>query len=563
MAQIDPNIPLQAKSPVPLENPIDMVGKALQLKQLAQQGQRTGLENQMLGTQIANQQAMQSALRDPSLRNPDGTIDTNKLMGAAPGPQTFQAAGEIAKAQGEAANTTKTNQAAAFERNDKLLAGVGSLAYAAPTGTAADVKNIHDYIDQQTQQGLLTQQEAQIAHQRVPNDPKALPDFFKKAAAARATGILSMAGINGKIITDNGQVIQIGGAPGMQGGTPAPAPGQPAPASGAAPAGQPPPLVPPTGPGVKVLYTAPKQVMPDSVSKMLAHIPGATDPNTGMWNLTDPNVIKAIDAKLTWHAPAMTQIMLQKPDASGAFGGMTKDQLISIGDIMAKQGFGAARLGSGPLATKIGMVAWATWIQDQASKNGGVIPDPNVMGAVYHADKGSLAQATKTYDMIRGFEGTMLKNYNQLQSLFAKIPDTGSPWINKPLRDVAAGKFGDGPTTAAKFAIQYQIPEIIKLTSTMGGVGGVISDEARAKLETAGINDSASMKQLQAIYEGVVKPDAKNRESTQRDVMDQISSRIGGGSAPAPGGIINPANGKTYYQWPDGKAYLTPPPASK
>jgi len=568
MAGIDPSIPLQAKSPVALEGPMEMVGKAMQLKQLGLQGQHMGLENQMLGLNMQNQQAMQAALKDPSLRNPDGTIDTNKLLSTVPSPQGIAAAGSIGKAQGEAAKLTQTNQTMAFERNAKALTGIAALAQVQPTGTAADVANVHKYIDGQVQLGLLKPDEAAQIHSHVPANAAELPDYYRKSAMALATPILAAAGITGKIVMDNGNVVQIGQAPGMnpaaypkQGpGSVDALPGSPPVAQGAAPAGQPPPPVSPTGTGVSVLATMPKQVMPDTLTKILQHVPGAINPD-GSYNMANPTVIKAIDAKLTWHAPAMTAIMQMKPDTSGSFGGMSKDQLISIGDIMAKQGFGAARLGSGPLATKIGMEAWKAWTADQASKNSGVIPDPNVMGAVYHADKGSLAQATKTYDMIRGFEGTMLKNYDQLQSLFAKIPDTGSPWINKPLRDVAAGKFGDGPTAAAKFAIQYQIPEIVKLSSTMGGVGGVVSDEAKTKIEAAGINDSASMAGLKAIYEGVIKPDAKNRESTQRDIINQISSRMGGGSAPQapalPPSKVNPANGKTYVLNPsDGKYYL-------
>ena len=543
MPGIDPSIPLQAKSPVALESPMEMVGKAMQLKQLGLQGQHMGLENQMLGLNMQNQQAMQAALKDPSLRNPDGTIDTNKLLSMVPSPQGIAAAESIGKAQGEAAKLAQTNQTMAMERHAKALTGIAALAQAQPTGTAADVANVHKYIDGQVQSGLLKQDEADQIHSHVPMNAAELPDYYRKSAMALATPILAAAGITGKIIMDNGNVVQIGQAPGMnpaaypkQGpvagsGSVDALPGSPPVAQGVAPASQPPPPVSPTGTGVSVLATMPKQVMPDNLTKMFGKIPDALDAN-GNWNMSNPTVINAVDAKLKWHAPAVTQIMMQKPSADGSIMGMSKEQLIAGGEIMAKQGFGAARLGSGPMATKIGMEMWKAYTQDAASKNSGVIPDPNVMGAVYHADKGSLAQATKVYDMVRGFEGTMQKNYQQLLSLWKNIPDTGSPWVDKPLRDVAAGKFGSAPVAAAKFAIQYQIPEIVKLTSTMGGVGGVVSDEARSKMEVAGINDGASIKQLKAIYDGVVIPDAHNRESTQLDIIHQISARMGGGSAP-------------------------------
>jgi hypothetical protein len=153
----------------------------------------------------------------------------------------------------------------------------------------------------------------------------------------------------------------------------------------------------------------------------------------------------------------------------------------------------------------------------------GVLPDLGVAGASYKADAGSLAQMQKNRDQIINFERTAGANLDQFLSLAKKMPDMGSQWANKPLRELASGAFGSEAQAAAKTALTVVRPEYAKINQ--GALNGVLSDSARKEVE-ATMPDDATYGQFLAAAK-VLKQDVANRHQFFDQGINEIKSRIG------------------------------------
>lgn len=194
------------------------------------------------------------------------------------------------------------------------------------------------------------------------------------------------------------------------------------------------------------------------------------------------------------------------------------------------------------------------------AKARGMIMDPAAAGASYKADSASLAALQKNRDNLITFEKTALANLDQFLSLAKKMPDSGSAWLNKPVRLLAQGAFGSQAQAAAQTALTVVRPEFAKINQ--GALTGVLSDSARQEVEHT-MPDNATLGQFMAAA-SVLKQDAANRHKFFDQGIDEIKSRIGvrkSGGATHDGTQttkVNPANGKTYYLHPDGKYYLQP-----
>lgn len=193
-------------------------------------------------------------------------------------------------------------------------------------------------------------------------------------------------------------------------------------------------------------------------------------------------------------------------------------------DMLAKQGLTKGEvpnMGMGTAGT-----AQRVKIANRMAQMGedGTLPDLGVKGATYKADAASLSQMQRNRDQIISFERTANANLDQFLSLAAKMPDSGSAWLNTPLRDMMHG-MGDVAQAAAQTGLTVLRPEYAKINQ--GSLNGVLSDSARKEVEKT-MPDNATFGQYLAAAK-VLKQDAANRHKFFDEAIEEIKGRIGVG----------------------------------
>lgn len=154
--------------------------------------------------------------------------------------------------------------------------------------------------------------------------------------------------------------------------------------------------------------------------------------------------------------------------------------------------------------------------------------------AEYAANKTSLQSIQKQFDQVSAFENTAGKNLDVFLKQAGKVVDSGSPWINKPLRSVASGALGSEDQAAFNAARQTALTEIAKVLTSANAGSGVLSDSARHEVEGL-IGPDASLKQIVSAA-NILKQDMANRHQSYRDQISDIHSRLGGKKTEAQGG---------------------------
>jgi hypothetical protein len=189
------------------------------------------------------------------------------------------------------------------------------------------------------------------------------------------------------------------------------------------------------------------------------------------------------------------------------------------------------------------------------AKDNGLSPsDVVTMQAAYAGDKDSLRNFQKQRDQIVSFEQTAQKNLDLFINAASKIPDTGVPWLNTPIRKLDASIVGSENMAAVNAARQVANNEIAKVTSG-GGLSGVLSDTARH--DVASYNpENATFKQTLAVAK-ILKEDMANRHQAMDATLGDIKSRIGGGpqtpAATPPAGTVHYIDNGVSYDIPGGK----------
>jgi hypothetical protein len=184
------------------------------------------------------------------------------------------------------------------------------------------------------------------------------------------------------------------------------------------------------------------------------------------------------------------------------------------------------------------------WARAQGLTPGDVV----TMQAAYSGDKKSLEKFQGQRDQIVSFENTAKKNIDQFLDLASKVPDTGSPWINTPLRLLNDKMVGSANIAALNAARAVATNEIAKVTSG-GSMSGVLSDSARQEVKDYN-PQNATYAQTVAVVK-VLKKDMANRHESMDQSLGDIKSRFGGSAGPAGGAAapnatkrFNPATGQ-------------------
>lgn len=143
--------------------------------------------------------------------------------------------------------------------------------------------------------------------------------------------------------------------------------------------------------------------------------------------------------------------------------------------------------------------------------------------AAYESSKKSLDAMQKQFDAISSFENTATKNLDQFLATAAKIVDTGSPLVNKPLRAFAESALGSPEMAAYNTARLTVIPEFAKILNNPN-LSGQLSDSARHEIEGL-MKGQATLKQTVAVAT-ILKNDVKNRHDSLSDQIKAIQTRI-------------------------------------
>lgn len=148
--------------------------------------------------------------------------------------------------------------------------------------------------------------------------------------------------------------------------------------------------------------------------------------------------------------------------------------------------------------------------------------------AVYGADTKNLAKLQTTEGTLSAFEKTAGKNLDQFLGLASKIPDTGVPWINQPIRNVNAKLLGSADQAAFNAARDVALREIARVTNDPK-LSGALTDSARA--EVAGLSpENATFKQIQAVAK-VLKQDMANVHAGVNEQINTVKAGLGANPA--------------------------------
>lgn len=179
--------------------------------------------------------------------------------------------------------------------------------------------------------------------------------------------------------------------------------------------------------------------------------------------------------------------------------------------------------------------------------------------AAYNANKESLKKLQSGFDQVTAFENTAGKNLDQFLTTAKKVVDSGSPWLNTPIRNINANMVGSENMAAFNAARTTALTEISKVLTSSNATGGAVSDSARGEVSGL-IGPNATLKQIYAAA-NILKQDMANRHQSYADQISDIKQRIGGGQGQtqqaAPTGAtmkVPGSDGKMH--WSDGKKDL-------
>lgn len=166
--------------------------------------------------------------------------------------------------------------------------------------------------------------------------------------------------------------------------------------------------------------------------------------------------------------------------------------------------------------------------------------------ADFTANQSSLQNVTRTLDTLIAFENTAGKNLDQFLELAKKIPDTGVPWLNTPVRVLSGAAVGSANQAAFNAARDVALREIARVTNDPK-LSGVLSDSARAEVSALSPKN-ATFAQIKAVAQ-TLKNDMANVHSSLSEQRDAIQGRIGGRSkdavpAKVENWVIDPKTGK-------------------
>lgn len=160
--------------------------------------------------------------------------------------------------------------------------------------------------------------------------------------------------------------------------------------------------------------------------------------------------------------------------------------------------------------------------------------------AVFKADSANLTNLQKTEGTLSAFESTAGKNLDNFIEKASKIPDTGVPWLNTPVRLLSDKMLGSPDMVAAKAAGDVALREIARVTNDPK-LSGALTDSARGEVQGLMNSQNATLPQILAVAK-VLKQDMANVHAGITQQIDTVKNGIGSNpAAPAPPQPTTPA----------------------
>lgn len=160
--------------------------------------------------------------------------------------------------------------------------------------------------------------------------------------------------------------------------------------------------------------------------------------------------------------------------------------------------------------------------------------------AAYHANQGALTANTKLLTATSGYAQTLEKNLNNLEQSYSKVDSTGSPLVNKAVRQWQQGVSGDPQTADMILWLKSVQSEFAKLRS--GSLGNApLSDAAMADSAKV-INEYMNQGGIKAVA-SAIRQEKDNRISSLQEQNDQLNSALGGNKAHSGGTVTLYKNG--------------------
>jgi hypothetical protein len=120
-------------------------------------------------------------------------------------------------------------------------------------------------------------------------------------------------------------------------------------------------------------------------------------------------------------------------------------------------------------------------------------------------------------DSIAAYEKMVKKNMDVFLELAPKIPDTGVPWLNVPIRQVNEKLLGDEYQAAFKAARLIDLNELARATMNPN-LTGVITEDARREIQALS-PEGATLKQMIAVAK-ILRRDLDNRIVSLDEVLE-------------------------------------------
>lgn len=504
-----------------------------QIQQAQEQSRQAAMQKLQLTTMQRQSDAQQrladtkqqvsAMMQSPDIYGEDGTINVKTLLGKMGGPLPNGASGptqapdaatiyglmdpineSLLKARASANTATQ-------HRNDVVGRMADTILQFAGTNPQGLLDNVKLGTGALIKAGVITPNQADEMLGPMVANPDAIPQILThlKTLGAPQKAVVLKEGEQGFDPNTNQPI------PGM---TVAPKPDKPIEVN---PGNQ---LVSPDG---KVVYTAPPKVIDPADAALKAA------------------QLKEINAKLTGTMPlslkdrAELEIQRQKLAEEGAAPALSPDAIKLTARQFAMTGQ-LPPMGMGKTGAKV-----RTDIINAAADEYKGLDLPTQIAA-FNANKQSLKTLQGTADKVTAFESTAGKNLDQFLALADKIPDTGIPWLNTPIRSLNVSTMGSENQAAANAARDVALREIARVTNDPN-LAGVLSDSARHEVSQL-VPANATFAQIKAVAK-VLKQDMANVHGSLNDQIVAVQQRIatppGGTAAPAPKALrYNPATGK-------------------
>jgi hypothetical protein len=144
--------------------------------------------------------------------------------------------------------------------------------------------------------------------------------------------------------------------------------------------------------------------------------------------------------------------------------------------------------------------------------------------ASYEANKKSYDNVTGTLDTLSAFEQSGLKNLKQFTDLADKLPDTGVPWLNTPIRNLNKNLVGAQYMPAIEAARSVALREIARVTNDPK-LSGALTDSARGEV-SAFSPENATLPQIKNVVK-VLQADMANVHTSLAAQKADIGTRLG------------------------------------